>query len=381
MRYDKSWPGFPLVLDDECESSEPAQSFLWAWLIQPHIKPTSWSHYGRALYDFLGFVNANNLDWRSHKEGTLPAIGAYRDWCKGTVHLADSTINDRLGVIITFYRWAKDQGLIDRLPFGFRSIPSGRPTGHRDDPAAHSVEYVESPDVLLRRSKREIKFLTQTQVKVCYAQLPNPTHCMMFKLMVRTGLRQVECRTFPERYLFDPSKRAYVNPKRPIRIRLNPRDMTIKGDAPREIDLSVQFMQELWDYSVRRRQIREYGQRDCVVYPNLFLTESGEPFSSNAITSIFSALAKRVGFEVRAHMLRHTYATYLLKTLQESKTFKGVPIAYVQKRLGHASISSTLIYLHLLNDLDGVLMLAFENELDELLTGEQEIQYVEKEEV
>ena len=38
--------------------------------------------------------------------------------------------------------------------------------------------------------------------------------------------------------------------------------------------------------------------------------------------------------KIRLHDLRHTYATYLLS--------KGVPIKYVQEKLGHSSAKMTL---------------------------------------
>lgn len=46
---------------------------------------------------------------------------------------------------------------------------------------------------------------------------------------------------------------------------------------------------------------------------------------------------------VSIHGLRHSHASYLLS--------KGINIAYISKRLGHANISITQsIYIHLLNE-------------------------------
>jgi len=52
---------------------------------------------------------------------------------------------------------------------------------------------------------------------------------------------------------------------------------------------------------------------------------------------IKSASAKSIGREVHPHLLRHTFATRLMRT---------APMRVVQELLGHSSIQSTQIYTH-----------------------------------
>lgn len=62
----------------------------------------------------------------------------------------------------------------------------------------------------------------------------------------------------------------------------------------------------------------------------------------DTVSKMFHALALLCGADARLHDLRHSCATYLLKS--------GVPMEYVQKILGHASIKTTQIYAEVLQE-------------------------------
>jgi integrase/recombinase XerD len=207
------------------------------------------------------------------------------------------------------------------------------------------------------------------QVLVCLQQLRNPTHRLMFELMVRCGLRQIECRTFPVKYICNPAKRADLHGRRTVSVSMNPDEMKLKYDKPRSIDLPVDLMDDLWWYVVRRRRARAEANGQTTPSETVFLTEQGQPYGSTALTDIFAGIAKRVGFYVRPHMLRHTYATYMLWRLRASN-FKGDPLMYVRDRLGHSSVATTMVYLHLVNTLEAQLVLQHEDEIDALFHAE-----------
>jgi site-specific recombinase XerD len=325
------------------------------------------------MYDYFAFLQRNGIAWDAPQPvGLSSPIAAYRDWSKGVLKLNSSTINSRLRVVVRFYQWAKKTGLIADVPFDYVSVQTRRQPGflaHTD--ASGGV--VQSPDILLREKQRQIKFLTKEQIVVCHSALQNTTHRLMFELMVRTGLRQIECRTFPEKYVFDPSRRKDLATGQKIRVHLDPRDMRTKFDKPRDIDVPYGLMQNLWDYSVRHRQKRERNEPSGNKHPVLFLTEGGRIYSEEALTQMYRALSAKVRFEVRPHMLRHSYATYLLWTLRKSQKFEGEPLLYVRDRMGHADISTTEIYLHLINSLEGHVVLAHEDEIDQLFSREGQL--------
>ena len=73
----------------------------------------------------------------------------------------------------------------------------------------------------------------------------------------------------------------------------------------------------------------------------VFLNRSGRGMSRSQFWRDLRALAKRAGLEGRIypHILRHTFATHLLKG--------GADLRSVQEMLGHASLATTQIYTHL----------------------------------
>ena len=62
--------------------------------------------------------------------------------------------------------------------------------------------------------------------------------------------------------------------------------------------------------------------------------------SDSGVQGVLRSTLKRLGFKkhVHPHVFRHAYATHLLEA--------NIPIRHVQKILGHKTLKSTMIYLH-----------------------------------
>ena len=64
------------------------------------------------------------------------------------------------------------------------------------------------------------------------------------------------------------------------------------------------------------------------------------PVSDSGVQGVLQRTLKRLGFKkhIHPHVFRHAYATHLLEA--------NIPIRHVQKILGHKSLQSTMVYLH-----------------------------------
>lgn len=73
----------------------------------------------------------------------------------------------------------------------------------------------------------------------------------------------------------------------------------------------------------------------------VFVNKRGEKLSTQAVRNIVTKYSKMAGIakKVTPHSFRHSFASLLLEA--------GVDIKYIQEFLGHSSLSTTQIYLHI----------------------------------
>ncbi|WKL67416.1 site-specific integrase [Pseudomonas qingdaonensis] len=360
----RSFEGFPLLVGADGWPVEPAQSFLWHTLVESGeaLSALTWEAYGRRLFDYFAFLEANGLAWNEESQADgLSVLSRYRDWSSGELELDPSTLNKRLNLIVRFYQWAKQRDLIAALPFGERRVRATPHSGFLSHVARPNAESTK-PSVMVRERKRLTKFLTKDQAKVCLALDADPSHRILFHLMVRTGLRSCEARTFPFKYVFNPRLKKGLRPGQMISVALEPSDMHLKYGRPRTIDVPWSLMEEMWSYTLHEREVRKAAGNGRATA--LVLTREGRQYTKDSIVDVMKAYERKCGFYVRAHMLRHTYGTYTLLALRKSRDFKGEPLLYVRDRMGHSDVQTTMVYLHLINQLEAQSVLAHEDEID-----------------
>ncbi len=107
-----------------------------------------------------------------------------------------------------------------------------------------------------------------------------------------------------------------------------------KGQRERQVFLTNDWVADFTSIYVRARSELE------LTHTKLLFSLSYDPLTTQAMRSRLAkaALAAGLGIRVTPHMLRHTAATQLIEA--------GVDIRYIQRLLGHASLSTTEIYTH-----------------------------------
>lgn len=360
-----SYPNLPLLVDRNGAIEREVLQFCIYYLIKRGRVESlnSWVKFGKDLLDFFDWCESNEIDWRdvgNDRESTI--LAEYRDWSLGEeVGNSPSTVNGRLNFLMKFYRFACNRGIVASLPYQMETVTVRRPRGfliHADAAGGQRL----SPDVVLKTARPVIRVLSRDQARTLVSSISNPIHKLIVRLALTSGLRRQELATFPVRYVIDPHK--YTNYRSFIRVDLHPRDMRLKGNQPRGIDIPRTVMEDLWRYRIdlRHQMERQAGVKSDA----LFLSNNGIPFKNRG--AAFLEIVKSAGMAasipyVNVHVLRHTYATHTLYSMMRAKTHTNA-LLYVRDRLGHSSVTTTERYLHCISEVEDGVMNDYQADID-----------------
>ena len=218
---------------------------------------------------------------------TIGQVKKYLHYCKQEKGLSVSTINQTISALKILRQ--------DVLGKPWEEIKIKRPRKNR-----------HLPDILSREEIARMIHLTD-----------NPKHKAIIALLYSTGVRREE---------FLNLRISDIDPDRMlVRVRNG------KGNKARDTLLAQNTLKLLRDYYHFSR-------------PREYLFESYRPgvaYSATSVKNVVRRAAQRAGIakHICIHSLRHAFATHLLE--------EGTNLKVIQKLLGHTSLRSTAIYLHL----------------------------------
>jgi integrase len=176
------------------------------------------------------------------------------------------------------------------------------------------------PVVMIPFGKRARKLptvLSDEEVASLLQWTPNLKHRTFFTTLYAAGLRISEASNLTPTDI--DSKRMQLNVQ------------SGKGRKQRQVPLSPRLLDQLREYW------KAYRPNGSLLFPG---KRHDKPYAGTSIQKAIKASAKRAGINktVTPHTLRHSYATGLLEA--------GVDILTISRLLGHASFSTTMVYLH-----------------------------------
>jgi integrase/recombinase XerD len=285
------------------EISAAISSFLTHVKVEKGLSVNTATAYRRDLAKFQVFAQKRKLSLETVSRDDLVDFlaGLYRQ------KLESRTVARNLVTLRNFFRFAQIQESISTDP----SINLESPKIRRSLPGYLRLEEVE-------------RLLTQPDSKTALGLRDRA----MLEVLYSTGLRVSEL----------------------IGLRVGDLDSKSgcvrcigKGDKERVVPVGRKAL-GMVDKYLREARPELLRQAKAAGSPALFVNRRGASLSRVGVWKILSAYGRRAGLRVALtpHMLRHSFATHLLE--------RGADLRSVQLMLGHADISTTQIYTHVVEE-------------------------------
>ncbi len=280
----------------EEELARAVEAFLACARIEKGLSAHTIAAYSFDLKDFQYYCGRRKLSWPVGAEDLRGYMDAMRE-----ARLSARTAARRLSALRQFFRFLLTEGRIGEDPTALLSAP---------------------------KTWRNLpKYLTASQVEGLLAS-PETTprgvrDRAMLETLYATGLRVSELVSL---------RLADVN------LDLGFVRVTGKGGKQRLVPLGSKAQQALREYLGEARAALLKGRAS----PHLFVTGRGGAMTRQAFWMLLRQHGRKAGIfqKLSPHVLRHSFATHLLEG--------GAGLRSVQAMLGHADISTTEIYTHVM---------------------------------
>ena len=279
-------------------------------LVTRDLSPHTIRAYDGDLATFERYVGARFEVEGIDRDSVIAFIGAQK-----SAALSPASLRRRAAALRGFCRWLLSQDLISADPWSGTSLVLGRSRRLPRNLATHELNLLIG---FLARAA-QVDSSRPPDRRSVERRPHESTTLLAVALMVTTGVR--------------------VNESVGIRCRdinLPGRTLRLVGKGRRERQV---FLPNDWIVGLTSAYL-EARSSLSIEHSRLLFNLRHEPLSPPAMRSRLAKAAKAAGISQRVtpHMLCHTAATQLIEA--------GVDIRYIQRLLGHASLSTTEIYTH-----------------------------------
>lgn len=335
------------LVDDTCTFVEPVKRYLDALVIQAK-SPNTVESYCRHLKHYFTFLAEAQLDWRAVSPDDLlrfvewlrhPSRQVQMPSLHLTSRLSERSVNTILAAVASFYRYHVQRGQVLANPILYEEI-SNRFSRFKPFLVHTSRGKMTRRGLKLKEPQQRIRPMSDE----AFAHFRNATSNLQFQcillLMRDGGLRVGEVLGLHLQDL-EFHRNGVVIRRRPGLAN----GALAKGMVEREerfVELTPPVM-ALLDHLVLQHTFET--DHVFVVLNKRARNWQGEstygtPLSRHALKALFRYYSQKTGIPLHAHLLRHTHATELIRA--------GWDASYVQERLGHANVQTTInTYVHL----------------------------------
>jgi len=281
------------------------------WLLATRdLSPHTIRAYDADLASFQRYLGAGSPVAEIGQEEVLSFIERQK-----ADNLSPASLRRRAAGIRGFCRWMISQDLLASDPWSGATLALGRPRRLPRTLPAHELDRLMEFLALAAG----VNAGTEPDSRAVGERPHESTTLLAVALMVATGIRvnesvNIKCHDIDL-------------PGRALRL-------VGKGRRERQVFLTNDWIASLTGAYIKARSSLGLD------HPHLLFNLRYEPMTPPAMRSRLAKAARAAGLEthVTPHMLRHTAATQLIEA--------GVDIRYIQRLLGHASLSTTEIYTH-----------------------------------
>ncbi|WP_314303943.1 tyrosine-type recombinase/integrase [Brevibacillus parabrevis] len=225
-------------------------------------------------------------------EVTFAHVEGFVEYLSNELDSKPRTINRKINALSTFFTCLKKKKLVQENPV--------------DD-----IERVKVPE-------SERIYLNKEEIEAIIAAIKHPVVHYFAMMMAHTGIRVNECINLT---LHDVDlEEGFVQV------------VNGKGGKNRRVPMNKQLVQHMKEYLDKHRP------HTASLF--FFALKKTGTVSEQYVNRLLKEACQDVGIQkhVTSHILRHSFASYLVK--------KDTHVAVIQRLLGHASLKTTSVYLH-----------------------------------